>query len=159
VRDPLLALACFGAFGLTHLLGLKLKIVSPRLPPLLLLAVCWLALLGSLLGRASALPASSMALYLLCLLFYINELMVARDKSPSLEMLRFLDEGPVDGMSAEQLEALFPNDVWIGGRLDYLVRIGQARREGERYFVSPKARLSLRPLNFYRRLIGRGPGG
>lgn len=159
----ILTAACFFGFILTHILVARLKKGALNLTLLIPIFLLWAGALGLLLrlfSRSVSMPVSAMILFACLALFYVNEIMVLRDKSPSLELLRLLGSRFKDGASFEQLTAHFRDEVWIVPRLEYLVEQGRARKAGGRYHIQPgPGRFLILVVTSYRALIRRGMGG
>lgn len=91
---------------------------------------------------------------------YVQTYPAAQAASPSLQILLALGARRADGLTADELAAVFSHDQLVGARLDDLVANGLVRRVGDAWGLSPAAAALVRFFVAFRALLGlRDKGG
>lgn len=152
----------FFSFLTTHIVGYRLKIFEFQPVVLFWISVLWLGIYALFLQRVSSpspLPLTSLTLYLLLCLGYIAETNVIENDSPSMKIVRLIQDHPRRRVSYQDLRRSFSNEEFIFPRLNDLVLHGHVAFDGHCYSLGPQGRLIARLTRHYRDFIRRGLGG
>jgi hypothetical protein len=97
--------------------------------------------------------------YLSTGLCYIVLFSAIYQESPTLSLVRFIAEKPVDGRSTVEVVEFLARRPFVKGRLTELAESGLIQEQSGRFVVSGKGSLGFRFILSYRKLYGRIPQG
>jgi hypothetical protein len=140
------------------------RIRPPRKPFLSLLAILgvifMIALIIAVIISISVLTFLHIALfYLSAGLCYIVLFSAIYQESPTLGLVRFVAESPVDGRSTVEVVEFLARRPFVKGRLAELTESGLIKEQSGRFVVSDKGSLGFRFILSYRKLYGHIPKG
>lgn len=96
------------------------------------------------------------ACYLSLSLAYLALYVALEENSPTLSIVRLMDEAEPAGLAPEALRALTRDEGYLLTRLARLTTDGMAVQEKDRYRIAPKGVRMLRYYDFYEKLAGLG---
>lgn len=152
----------FVFFLTTHVAGYRLKIFKFQTGVLFGISALWFGIYALFLQRVSSpspLPFTSLTLYLLLCLGYVAQTNVIANDSPSIKMVRLIQDHPERRISYQDLRRSFSNEEFILPRLNDLVLHGHVAFDGHEYSLRTRGRWIARFIRSYRGFIRRGLGG
>ena len=165
----------FGLFVLIHIISFRLKLVKFQTTAFVGLSLLCLAVylfsirmfpdfygFGGSAKHAlwgENLLVTSILLYGMLCLCYLNQSIVLQYGSPSMTIIDALWRQKKTGVSYGELKILFSNELLILSRLEDLVSHGLAKYENGRYYIQPRGSWVVGFIKAYRQLLGRPLGG
>lgn len=155
-------LMLFSAFLAVHVVIWKVRFPKRHTPMLLIICIAvfflWLAV--SLACHKALLTLLHTALYYWSLtLCYIITYSAIEGDSPTLSMMRFVEDRGADGCTSEEIARFVEEHPFIGARVSALLNSGLIRKENDRYVVAGSQPFGFRLIFAFRRLYGSIPKG
>jgi hypothetical protein len=159
------SLAVFVSMWLLHVVWFRASLPSHRVQALLALFASGLVFLATLLmwspacGDSTPLPATALALYIVCSFAYIIVYTAVEVDSPSALIILIAAGRAEEGITHAQLHDELTDDMLVLARLRDLISAGSVSFDGTRYRLEPRGLLIARTFEAYRALLRRGLGG
>ena len=155
-------LMLFSAFLAIHFVIWKVRLPKRHTPVLLIICIAvflsWLAF--SLVCYTEFLTLLHVALYYCSLsLCYIITYSAIEGDSPTLSLVRFVEDKGPGGCSPEEIARFMEERPFIGARVAALLNSGLIRKENDRYVITGSEPFAFRLVFAFRRLYGSIPKG
>jgi len=101
----------------------------------------------------------SSLLYISLSLFYVITYSAIEGDSPTLSLMRFVAEKPLQGRTLREIESFFAERPFIRSRISALLHSSLVREENGRYLIQGSPSLPFRLILGFRRIYGEIPKG
>jgi len=101
----------------------------------------------------------ALLLYVSLSLCYVITYSAIEGDSPTLSLMRFVAETPIQGRTIQDIESFFAEKPFIRARISALLHSSLVRQENGRYFIQGSPSLPFRMILGFRKIYGEIPKG